>query len=172
MPADVKRSVGSSSGTSGAMGRCGCPRSMKKSRKSFRRSLLEVAFTWIESLPGFVRGRDQIPHQAPVESAPHERAHHPLPRARIYLAGPRAARDLRERGPRAPFFLIELALDQIRVLAQELIQLLEQERRHAAPLERRGEEPQTLRLPRQLGVQVRAHERAVVQKRDAAKALE
>src|SRR5689334_17537789 len=121
MPADVKRSVGSSSGTRGAMGSCGCSRWMKKSRKSFRRSLLEVAFTWIESLPSFVRGRDQIPHQAPVESAPDERAHHPLPRARVGFLRARAPRDLRERGPRAPLFLVELALHQIRILAEELI---------------------------------------------------
>src|SRR5882672_9597196 len=167
MPADVKRRVGSSRGTSGAWGRRGCPRSLKKSMKVLRSSSLPECF-----IGAVLRLLSQeIPDRIPIETAPLERRLH-APAVRLALEARVAAAKLGESQRGAPLLAGQRPAREIGILVEEPIQLPDQSVRYAATPELQDEKPLSLRRLEQLRAQKRPHERAVVQKRDAAEPLD
>src|SRR6185503_4772509 len=171
MPADVKRSVGSSRGTRGAIGRCLWLRSTKNFKNVRRSSLLDggIPGSDLEFGFGFVSG--QIPDGVPGEAAAQERRLEPPP---AFLGRPcrEPLLDLGRRRRRPALLRAEFPLGEVGIVAKERVHLREDRRGDAPPLQLRLEQAPSLRLSRQLSANERAQKSAVVQKRDAAEALD
>src|SRR5437764_636439 len=121
MPADVKRSVGSSSGTSGAWGRWGCPRSLKKSMKVLLSSSPPERFIGVVlRLPS-----QEIPDRIPIEPAPLERLLH-APSVRLGFETRVAAAELGEPQRGAALLAGKRPAREIGILVEKRVQIRDQ----------------------------------------------